>query len=118
LLNPQHQHWEFLVAIVSSKFGKSFSETLWPSTRMFLVLASPEVINPFRPKLLPEAIRSRGLNLVHGLINIHIYYAFRCAVQSPAWTGTNNGLIFRCIWDTEVYVISLDVSGCMNKVVE
>jgi hypothetical protein len=54
-------------------------------------LENPKVINCFKPNLLPAAIQSCGLHLIHQLFCI--YYAVKYAVELPVSTDSNNGLL-------------------------
>ena len=57
---------------------------------VLLIRESPEVTNVFRPKLLPAAIQSCGLQLAHSLV--YIYYAVSYTIQLPAFSDTNKGV--------------------------
>jgi hypothetical protein len=54
-------------------------------------LENLQVINCSKPNLLPAAIKSCGLHLMHQLLCI--YYAVRYAVELPVSSDSNKGLL-------------------------
>ena len=70
-------------------------------------LENPQVINCCKPNLLPAAIQSCGLHLMHQLLCI--YYAVRYAVELQVSSESNKGfLLFESKILQKSWVISLE----------